>query len=817
MFPVPAGGAICAFNLETSDGRIVKGLAKDKETAREEYKQALQAGQLAGLVNYVTDDIFTISIGSISAHASVEAHVEYVMILANDDNADEIRFQLSSGVGQRYGTPPDELVSAFRPTERTRIKITCDIQTSGRLKEIVSPSHANDISETRYATSGGRSSRRRTTIKYRSRSFLDRDFVLIIGANGLDSPRCFAELQEDSQGRLSLALQLTLVPKLFLPPIPSQEYLFVIDRSSSMSGSRIVTAKETMILLLRMLPHSGTRFNIYIFNNDVESFSPQGLVYDERSLKDANDYVDRIETRGGTEMGKALKHVLQARNQNIPTAVFVLTDGEVFDNDLNDPIGVVRDAVGRASKNAALRVFTLGIGSEVSTAICEGISLAGNGVHLYAIEAESILGKCARLLRAGRTPIMNEVVIDWGLSSEHLGSQAGVAFSNQTLSPRTIATLPPPTIQQAPTQVHSLHAGTQMVAFAIIQLKKASVPSKVVVRGTFDNGGDFELPIPIGTVYLDGANRGLPLIHTLAAWRLIQEHEGKRANLPTSIMPASEDDIRRAVIVNLGEKYQLVSQYTSFVAVDSGQDDRRPRRQTTPRVRPNENPLPLQGSFGFLQTAFSLVSGLFNNGGTVALEDVDAVPGSWPLFTPTSEDERDVVDDGTESQGSADSHESFSTMSSLNSCDCSDDSFPPSPRLRPQLSPEEEERQHQQSPRIEPLTLDPAPQRTRPALPPLGPIVVQLVRLQSFDGSYSLGDLRNIVGIGKAVDEVNNLAVDDKIWATALSVAFIQKQMMGRKELATDLLMKALEFLKSRSDIDLTELLHTAKDAIDNL
>ncbi|KAG6919553.1 hypothetical protein DXG01_004216 [Tephrocybe rancida] len=818
MFPVPASAGICAFNMETSDGRILRGEAKDKDIARKEYEDALQAGQLAGLVNHATDDIFTISIGSISANASVNIDLEYVMNLSNDDNADEVRFQLSSGVGERYGTPPDELSSALRPTDRTRIRITCEIQTSGRIKDIVSPSHAAEISEARYSTTGGRLSRRRSTIKYRSASFLDRDFVLIIGANGLDSPRCFAELHEDSQRQKSLALQLTLVPKLCLPPIEAQEYLFVVDRSGSMSGSRMMIAKKTLSLLLRMLPASRTVFNVYIFDNDVESFSPCSLEYNEKSLSEASAFVDRIEARGGTEIGQALRQVLGTRSRSVPTAVFVLTDGEVYGD---DAIQVVKEAVVQAPESAPLRVFTLGIGSQVSTATCEGIAAAGNGVFLYATEAENILGKCARLFRAGRTPIVNEVTIDWGLSSEHLGSQGSVTFLNQTLSPRTVAVLPPPTIQQAPTKVHSLHAGTQMIVSAIVQLKKFSVPATITVRGVFDNGGTFLLPVPVGAVYLDGANKGLPLIHTLTARLLIQEHEEKRANLPSSLLPASEDDIRRAVIVSLGVKYQLVSRYTSFVAVDAGQDDRRrPRYQPSPRnspreQTPDESPA-RQGPFSLLQTAFNLLSGLLGTEVSPRLEDAETVPGSWPV-SPPSNDGTEGNDDGAESDGSADSKETFSTMSSLNSCDCSDESAPSSPRLRPQLTAEEEERQRQQSPRIEPIALLPNQvplQRREPPSTPLGAAVIQLVRLQSYDGSYSLENLRHVAGIGSAVDEVNNLGVTDKIWATALSVAFMEKEMVGQRELVRDLLAKAIDYLKDKSEVDLAELLQSARDAL---
>lgn len=68
--------------------------------------------------------------------------------------------------------------------------------------------------------------------------------------------------------------------------------------------------------------------------------------------------------------------------------------------------------------SAPLRVFTLGIGETVSSAMCEGIARAGNGVCLLASSTETMVGKCARLLRAGRNGILEDVTLDWGFGSQ---------------------------------------------------------------------------------------------------------------------------------------------------------------------------------------------------------------------------------------------------------------------------------------------------------------------------------------------------------------------------------------------------------------
>jgi hypothetical protein len=168
------------------------------------------------------------------------------MTLPNDDNADEIRLQLPCCVGERYGPPLTALDGAAAPSSSTPIRITTDIQTSGRIKSITSPSHADNVSETRYPTHLGRPSRRRSTVQFQSSTFLDRDFILVIRADGLDESRCFAELHRDPEGIRSdtIAMQLTIVPNFQLPPVKGQEYIFLVDRSGSMSGARIETAKR---------------------------------------------------------------------------------------------------------------------------------------------------------------------------------------------------------------------------------------------------------------------------------------------------------------------------------------------------------------------------------------------------------------------------------------------------------------------------------------------------------------------------------------------------------------------------------------------
>lgn len=212
------------------------------------------------------------------------------MTLYTGDSMDQVRFQLPYYVGQRYGTPPEGLQSAVQPApDKTRVSVTADIQMSGRIETILSPSHPSQIEPTPYETHLGRPSRRRTTVRYQSDSYLDRDFILLIRAKDLDKPRCFVEVRKDARHRYpdSIALQLTLVPRTKLPPIRSQRYLFLVDRSGSMHSDRIETAKSTLVLLLKMIPENGSTFNVFGFGNVCVPWRTSSEIYTRRTLQEA--------------------------------------------------------------------------------------------------------------------------------------------------------------------------------------------------------------------------------------------------------------------------------------------------------------------------------------------------------------------------------------------------------------------------------------------------------------------------------------------------------------------------------------------------
>jgi hypothetical protein len=157
-----------------------------------------------------------------------------------------------------------------------------------------------------------------------------------------------------------------------------------------MEGGRMDSVKASLQIMLRSLPTNDTRFNIVSFGSRHSSLWPISQIYSAESVEEASGHIDAFEADyGGTELRSALSFAFNNRislmsssENKTPTSVFVLTDGKAWN--LERILKEITAAVKEAKQNGTLlRVFTLGVGNEVSMAMCEGIARVGNGASVY--------------------------------------------------------------------------------------------------------------------------------------------------------------------------------------------------------------------------------------------------------------------------------------------------------------------------------------------------------------------------------------------------------------------------------------------------
>jgi hypothetical protein len=168
-------------------------------------------------------------------------------------------------------------------------------------------------------------------------------------------------------------------------------------------------------------------------------------------------------------------------------------------------IDSVSNTIKRSSSSAPLRVFTLGIGETTSSAMCEGISRAGNGLYLMATTSESIIGQCSKLVRASRTYILKNVTVDWGVRTD-------LAEAHRTGRTELKG------VRQAPAQIDAIYPGSRFVVFGLVEDSKFVPPKEVVIRAQRDGYGEvLQFTVPLQQVELRSDEPRHQVIAILAA------------------------------------------------------------------------------------------------------------------------------------------------------------------------------------------------------------------------------------------------------------------------------------------------------------
>ncbi|KAI1263967.1 VIT-domain-containing protein [Xylariaceae sp. FL1019] len=610
-FPLYDGVSVVSF--DASIGSIkVHGIVKEKQQARQDYKEAIDKGSSAALFEQLPEssDIFTTSVGNVPAGESVIIELVYIGELKYDTETSGTRFTIPASIAPRYGNTPHDLSGVAQLSgPLDAIDIIVDIQgpEGCQVQSILSPSHHINVSIGRTTTMSADTFLPHcasATLSLNA-NILDTDFIITANVKDADKPRAFLETHPSYPGQR--ALMATLVPKFNLPPTYG-EIVFIVDRSGSMGGKMDMVI-NAMTILLKSLP-VGVKFNICSFGSRHSFLWPKSQSYTNASLSEALRHVGTFDANfGGTEIYPPIQSTISQNYVGLTLDVIILTDGETWD----------QDSIFNLIKTAALekksRFFSLGIGTGASTALVEGIAAAGNGISQFVTANEKMDKKMVGLLKAALTPRINDVkfevkykeddfeMVDLSdtvsltatlppeTQGEELAPKATMSFYNEGLdlgsddnhdanSKKTenkFAHLPEvsvPSILQAPSQLSSIYSFSRMTVYLLLGSEtRAKEPTAVVLRAS-SRQGPIELEIKAEDLGVGET------IHQLAAKKAVHELEKGRGWLTTARDPVDNallkikhegrwDEIVEREAVRLGVRYQISGKWCSFVAVDS--------------------------------------------------------------------------------------------------------------------------------------------------------------------------------------------------------------------------------------------------------
>ncbi|EXX51660.1 hypothetical protein RirG_259720 [Rhizophagus irregularis DAOM 197198w] len=567
-FPIYEAAAICGFEAEIDGQRKVKGIVKESKEAAKEYTEAVQEGHGAYLLESESEDVFQCSVGNITSGQTVVMKITYVTELKHDSESENIRFVLPTNIAPRYGSSeyssssndgkilnPDVVSYSNKADFYLNLAITCRMTST--IQNIESPSHK--ISTEMNIDENPKISKITLT---QQTTYLEKDFILVVKSKDLDQPRAFVEYNPETKTN---CVMLTLVPKLSLNTTIS-ELVFVVDRSGSMSVEPMKKAAQALELLLRSLPED-CYFNVISFGSHYDSLFPKSQSYSETSLSEALNLAQTMKSNyGGTEIYSALEWVFENSRDDIPTSVFLLTDGEVWNVDQ-----IVRlVSQNEEKKKDVLRLFSLGIGDSVSHNLVESVARAGKGYAQFVTNDERMDKKVIGMLKNALKPPVKDYNITWtnvdlSESKEKKELQAEVKSATSFTNDNTES--PPPSdifsdikVQQAPYIIPPIYSGVRFIVYCI--LEKNIEPRKIITLKATSQDGPMKLDIPLDPVTLQGSK-----IHRLAARKLIQDLNDEKSFIhkhPKNADKHIPDSLVKEHIVKLGKTYNLASKYTRY-------------------------------------------------------------------------------------------------------------------------------------------------------------------------------------------------------------------------------------------------------------
>lgn len=536
VFPLSHTAAVDDMTMQIGERRI-RGIVLPREKARTKYERAKRAGKVASLLDQERPNIFTQSVANITPGARIDVTISYTETLEWRDGRFE--FQLPLVVGPRYipgsptgapgnGTgdvpPTDQVPDADRvtpplapPATRAGHDVSIQVRINAGLpiREIESALH-----EVKIAHPDGDRKRAVVTLKPQ-RTLANRDFVLHYETAGEDITDTLLTHSGKQGSFFTLILQppRRVVPERLVP----RELVFVIDKSGSMGGIPIETAKRTMRLCIEKLgPHD--TFNLMTFAGGVSFCFEKPVKNSDENRGRALRYLENLSGGGGTEMMKAIHACLDgSRDPERKRIICFMTDGYVG----NDH--AIIEAVQENCDTA--RFFSFGIGSSVNRYLLDGIARAGRGEVQYVLSNEQIKSAAEDFERRVRAPVLTDVTLDFG------------DLAVEEMFPKRI----PDLFSEKPIVIRGRY--------------RKPDAGNVTLRGIAGNGPlEREIEIKLPETQPDNG--------TLATmWARAKVEHLSSNNLQQLQTGTVADDLKRQ-ITDLGMRYRLMTPFTSFVAVD---------------------------------------------------------------------------------------------------------------------------------------------------------------------------------------------------------------------------------------------------------
>lgn len=532
-FPGSTRAAVYGLKMTIGARTIVAKIEKRAE-ARQQYEQARQEGKSASLLEQQRPNVFQMNVANIMPGDVIVVEMSYTELLTPTDGVYE--FVYPTVVGPRYVSPDATqaewtqnpyLHEGDAPTYAFGLSVR--LSAGLPLQSVASPSHHINItySETTLAT---------VTLADDETSAGNRDFILQYQLAGARIDSGLMLYQGETENFFLLMAQ---PPKnTQAADIPPREYIFIVDVSGSMNGFPLEIAKQLLNDLIGKLAPS-EKFNVLLFAGGSAVLAEQeSLAATPENIAQALRFINDQQGGGGTEILPALQRALalprvdgMARTIVIATDGYIAVEPQVFD--------LIRAQLGDAN------LFAFGIGTSVNRLLIEGMARMGMGEPFVITDPAAAPAQAEKFRQYIQAPVLTQAK----LTME--------GFETYEVEPLSI----PDVLAERPVIVFGKWRGAAQGALTL-----SGVTGHAAYTQRFDVGAVTPRAENAALRYLWARHR----IQVLGDYNALQP-----------------DDERVEAITDLGLQYNLLTAYTSFVAIDSE------IRNTTGAQTTVNQPLPL--------------------------------------------------------------------------------------------------------------------------------------------------------------------------------------------------------------------------------
>jgi Ca-activated chloride channel family protein len=307
------------------------------------------------------------------------------------------------------------------------------------------------------------------------------------------------------------------------------------------SGSMHVFPLDISKKLLRNLIsnlRSQDRFNVLLFAGGSSVLFNQSMPANAANISNAINHINNQRGGGGTELLPALRRALAMKGtEDYSRSFIIVTDGYV---------SVEKEAFDLINKNLGkANFFAFGIGSSVNRYIIEGIAHVGMGIPFILTNGNEASGNADTFRKYVSSPVLTNIKIKYP------------GLEVYDVEPQNV----PDVLSERPVVIIGKYRG------------KAS--GSIELTGTTGKG-KYKKSIDLSEVKPSDNNKALKYLWARKRIQLLDDYN----NVGNDIELVKE-------ITELGLKYNILTNYTSFVAVDSE------IRNTGGEVTTINQPLPL--------------------------------------------------------------------------------------------------------------------------------------------------------------------------------------------------------------------------------